>query len=105
MEKGNIRVCVTGGSGYIGSSLVKKLLLQGYKVHATLRNLEDKSKVGLLKSLPNADSNLVLFKAEIYDPDEYEAAIKECEFVFHVATPMVHDHTSNKVSNPSLHWL
>ncbi|KAL6657639.1 hypothetical protein ACP70R_005419 [Stipagrostis hirtigluma subsp. patula] len=33
------RVCVTGGSGYIGSWLVKKLLGRGCVVHATLRNL------------------------------------------------------------------
>ena len=48
-------VCVTGGSGYIASFLAEKLLKNGYKIHATLRNLEDKSKVGLLKSFPNAE--------------------------------------------------
>ncbi|KAJ8768498.1 hypothetical protein K2173_022591 [Erythroxylum novogranatense] len=87
-------VCVTGGSGYIGSTLVKKLLEKGYVVHATLRNLGDTSKVGLLKSLPNADTKLHIFQADIYNPHEFEAAIKGCEFVFHVATPMQHDPNS-----------
>ncbi|GAV65790.1 Epimerase domain-containing protein, partial [Cephalotus follicularis] len=85
------KVCVTGGSGYIGSWLVKKLLEKGHTVHATLRNLDDTSKVGLLKSLPAADTNLVLSEADIYNPSEFELAIEGCEFVFHLATPMQHD--------------
>ncbi|XVF51349.1 hypothetical protein PTKIN_Ptkin04bG0178000 [Pterospermum kingtungense] len=91
----NIKVCVTGGAGYIVSWLVKKLLAKGYVVHATLRNLEDKSKVGILRSLPGADTNLVLFQADIYDPIQFERAIQGCEYVFHVATPMVHDTQSS----------
>lgn len=48
-----------------------------------------------MKSLPNADTNLFLFQADIYDPNEFEPAIQGCEFVFHVATPMQHNPTQS----------
>ncbi|XP_048320596.2 NADPH HC-toxin reductase 1 isoform X2 [Ziziphus jujuba] len=95
--KENHRVCVTGASGFIGSWLVKRLLEKGHAVHATLRNLEDESKVGLLKSLPHADTKLSLFQADIYNPVDFDPAIKGCEFVFHVATPMLHNSQSSLI--------
>lgn len=32
------RACVTGGSGYIASELIKQLLLKGYGVKTTVRD-------------------------------------------------------------------
>jgi len=52
--------------------------------------------VGLLKGLPGADTRLFLFEADIYDPDTFGSAIEGCEFVFLVATPLVHEPHNTK---------
>ncbi|KAJ6800041.1 putative vestitone reductase isoform X1 [Iris pallida] len=98
MERKSCRVCVTGGAGYIASWLVKKLLHKGHTVHATLRNLGDQSKVGLLKGFPGAENRLVLFEADIYDAETFETAIQGCEFVFLVATPFQPQHAAQNSS-------
>ncbi|XP_073128664.1 NADPH HC-toxin reductase 1-like isoform X2 [Henckelia pumila] len=90
MEEGKCKVCVTGGAGYIASALINKLLGEGYFVHATLRDLDDYTKVDILKSFDGADTRLKLFKADMYRAEEFEEAIRGCEFVFHVATPLLH---------------
>ncbi|KAG6423220.1 hypothetical protein SASPL_113609 [Salvia splendens] len=86
----SVKVCVTGGAGYIASFLIKHLLERGYTVHATLRSLNDDSKVGLLKGLDHAETRLKSFEGDIYNPTDFAAAIDGCEFVFHIATPMQH---------------
>ncbi|CAK9165795.1 unnamed protein product [Ilex paraguariensis] len=96
MEK-NMKVCVTGGASYLGSYLIKKLLERGYIVHATLRNLGEPSKVGLLKGLPNAETRLELFEADIYNPDDFGTAIHGCELVVHMATPLQHQPKNSQV--------
>jgi hypothetical protein len=75
---------------------------QRYNICHGASIIDDRSKVGLLKSFPEADKRLVLFEADIYDPDAFEHAIKGCEFVFHVATPLQHNKGSDQV-NLSLH--
>ncbi|KAM2035378.1 hypothetical protein EV2_039370 [Malus domestica] len=57
---------------------------------------DDASKVGLLKSLPNANTKFFMFQADLYDPQEFEPAIEGCEFVFHVATPLQHNNLSSQ---------
>ena len=66
-------------------------------IYLTHTTAGDTSKVDLLKSFPNAENNLVLFQADIYNPTEFEPAIEGCKYVFHVATPLVHDTQSSKV--------
>lgn len=93
------QVCVTGAAGYIAAWLVRKLLERGCVVHATLRNLQDEKKTELLRGLPGAAERLTLFESDIYDAATFEPAIQGCEFVFLVATPLLHDPTSTKYAN------
>ncbi|KAF8379669.1 hypothetical protein HHK36_029113 [Tetracentron sinense] len=63
---------------------------------AMVTTADDPYKVGLLRSLPDADTRLRLFAADIYKPDEFKPAIKGCHFVFHMATPLQHNTNSSQ---------
>ncbi|XP_028761637.1 vestitone reductase-like isoform X4 [Neltuma alba] len=89
MEEGKGRVCVTGGTGFIGSWLVKRLLEDGYSVNTTVRsNPEHKKDVSFLTNLPGASQRLRILKADLSEPESFKEAIEGCIGVFHVATPL-----------------
>ncbi|XP_020532824.2 phenylacetaldehyde reductase isoform X1 [Jatropha curcas] len=81
-------VCVTGGSGYIASWLVKFLLQSGYIVKATVRDLIDAKKTEHLLALDGAKERLHLFKADLLEEGSFDAAVDGCEGVFHSASPV-----------------
>ncbi|XP_031494201.1 phenylacetaldehyde reductase-like [Nymphaea colorata] len=80
-------VCVTGGSGYVASWVVKLLLERGYTVRATVRDPDDPKKVEHLLALEGASERLHLFKADLHEEGAFDAAVNGCEGVFHIATP------------------
>ncbi|KAL6959009.1 hypothetical protein U1Q18_049787 [Sarracenia purpurea var. burkii] len=84
-------VCVTGGSGYIGSWLVRLLLHRGYTVHATVKDLKDEKETKHLESLEGAESRLRLFQMDLLDFDSVVAAVNGAAGVFHLASPCIVD--------------
>ncbi|KAF7826003.1 bifunctional dihydroflavonol 4-reductase/flavanone 4-reductase [Senna tora] len=91
MEGGKGRVCVTGGTGFIGSWMIKKLLEDGYSVNTTVRsssNPEHKKDVSFLTNLAGASQKLEIMKADLRNSESFKEAIEGCIGVFHVATPV-----------------
>ncbi|KAL3517009.1 hypothetical protein ACH5RR_023911 [Cinchona calisaya] len=85
MEKG--RVCVTGGTGFFASWLIKRLLQDGYAVNTTIRPSSDHRNITHLTDLPGTSERLQIFNADLDKPDSFGAAIEGCIGVFHVAHP------------------
>ncbi|CAN0862384.1 Phenylacetaldehyde reductase [Linum grandiflorum] len=80
-------VCVTGGSGYIASWIIKLLLERGYTVKTTVRDPTDKTKTQHLLSLDGAGDRLQLYKADLTEDGCFDAAVSGCDGVFHTASP------------------
>ncbi|KAH0458511.1 hypothetical protein IEQ34_013826 [Dendrobium chrysotoxum] len=87
----NETVCVTGGSGFIGSWLVRLLLDRGYTVHATVQNLQDHAETKHLEALEGAPARLRLFQLNLLDPASIVAALRGATGVFHLASPCIVD--------------
>ncbi|MCF1594492.1 NAD-dependent epimerase/dehydratase family protein [Streptomyces muensis] len=87
-EDGSASVLVTGGSGFVGSHLVKRLLERGYLVHATVRRTADTAKVRPLREMQEAHPDqLRLFEADLLTEGSFDEAMAGCRVVFHVASP------------------
>ncbi|PVH35898.1 hypothetical protein PAHAL_7G302400 [Panicum hallii] len=89
MSAGNGKkvACVTGGSGYIGSALVKMLLEKGYAVKTTVRNPDDMAKNSHLKHL-QALGQLEVLRANLDEEGSFDEAVAGCDYAFLVAAPV-----------------
>jgi len=96
------RVCVTGASGYLASYIVKLLLERGYFVHATVRDPNNQEKNSHLTSLPGAKERLILFKADLLEEGSFDAALKDTEGVFHVASPVFFVGEEDEIVTPAV---
>ncbi|KAL4350969.1 hypothetical protein S83_033751 [Arachis hypogaea] len=89
MEEGKGRVCVTGGTGFLGSWIIKRLLQDGYSVNTTIRSDPKKKRdISFLTNLPGASQKLKIFNADLSNPESFIEAIEGCFGVFHTATPI-----------------
>ncbi|XP_057744231.1 vestitone reductase-like isoform X1 [Arachis stenosperma] len=98
MEEGKGTVCVTGGTGFVASWLIKNLLQRGYCVRATVRchsspddegiTTEKKKDLSYLRRLEGASKRLKIFHGDLEELGSYDEAIEGCVGVFHLAHPM-----------------
>jgi nucleoside-diphosphate-sugar epimerase len=81
-------VMVTGATGYVAGWLVKKLLEEGYTVHAAVRNPDNKAKTAHLDAIAEqAPGSIRYFASDLLKPGSYADAMQGCSVVFHTASP------------------
>ncbi len=90
-------VLVTGGTGYIASWIVKKLLESGVHVRTTVRSKSNRTKKEHLELIAQkASGTLEVFEADLLEDGSFSEAMDGCGIVFHVASPFL----LGKIKNP-----
>jgi dihydroflavonol-4-reductase len=82
-------VLVTGGSGFIGSHCILRLLDAGYRVRTTVRSLSREADVRAMLKTGGADpgGELSFAAADLSDDGGWAGAVAGCDYVLHVASP------------------
>lgn len=84
----NYTVLVTGGTGYIGSWVVKNLLERGYNVRLTTRNKNNLSKIQFLVNYAESSKGkLEIWEADLLKMGSFDEVVMECDYVIHMASP------------------
>ena len=91
-------VLVTGGTGFVGIHCILKLLQAGYAVRTTIRSLARKQEVLEMLRNGNVDpsDNLRFIEADLTKDDNWGEAVKDCDYVLHVASPISLDIPENE---------
>jgi nucleoside-diphosphate-sugar epimerase len=81
-------ILVTGGTGYIGSWVVKGLLEKGHTVRLTVRDKNRKDKYQYLIDIEEkTNGTLELWEADLLKEGSYDKAANGCDTIVHMASP------------------
>jgi nucleoside-diphosphate-sugar epimerase len=83
-------VLVTGGSGFVAMHILLQLLQKGYFVKTTVRSLKSKDKIIetlRINGVTNTE-NLSFVETELTKDDNWAEAMKGCNYVLSVASPV-----------------
>jgi dihydroflavonol-4-reductase len=85
-------VLVTGGTGFVGGWCVVELLRRGYVVRTTVRDAAREPAVrAAIATEIEAGERLEFAVADLTDDEGWDAAMKGCDYVLHVASPLGND--------------
>src|SRR3954469_3188160 len=82
-----MRVFVTGGNGFIGSVLVRRLIQQGWRVRCLLRTTGDLRRI--------ADLKIERATGDIRDPAAVLKGMRDCQAAIHLASISNWNHMSS----------
>jgi len=88
-----MRILVTGGAGYIGSTAVEMLLRDGYEI-----SILDDLSTGHSDNVP---SNVQFVHGSLLNPSDIAHALSDCDAVMHFAGKSL---VGESVTNPALYW-
>lgn len=84
------KVLLTGISGFIGQHCAVELLKNGYSVRGSIRNLSKEEKIRKdISKVIDAKNNLEFCQLDLLKDDGWDKAMKDCDYVLHVASPYV----------------
>jgi nucleoside-diphosphate-sugar epimerase len=82
-------VLVTGGTGYLGTWCVVRLLQEGWRVRTSLRDLgrEPELRTAVAREVDPSD-RLEVVRADLLSDAGWAEAVAGCHYVLHVASPL-----------------
>jgi nucleoside-diphosphate-sugar epimerase len=85
----NELVLVTGGSGFVGTHCILRLLDAGYRVRTTVRSLKREGDVRAMLKTGGAEAGdrLSFCTADLMSDEGWPEAVSGCNFALHVASP------------------
>jgi len=81
-------ILITGGTGYVGSWIVKGLLDKGYTVRLTVRDKDSTAKFENLRQISlTTKGKLEIWEANLMEEGSFDDAAIGCDAILHVASP------------------
>ena len=91
-------VLITGATGYLAGWVVKYFLEDGFKVHAAIRDVDNKEKRKHLDRIAkNCNGEIEYFESDLLKNGSYKVAMEGCQIVVHTASPFLLDTKDAKV--------